>query len=303
MWPAWVGIANQKSKPGAPLTYLAATGLLFGTDTSGGVIYAYGSPTTNWNTGWQTVSQGATLQGSPITAVPFGTAGDIGVFLTDPNAGVYVVWGNHQVGWGDWAPVHWGNAKPGSPVNVMPYGQGIARFMADSGGGVWTSVGSPVTGFNAWLNVDQGATTPGSLVAALSLPSNRFSLFLTDPNGGVYGATGSPDEGWGIGWVNVPQVKAPPGSPISVVGGEQFMSLQPMISGRRQGYPTLDYWPQPTAVPSGPFKVFPGTPVTAINVFLGNSYGTALFVTGIDGSVWTLVGVNPDPQGPLTQPV
>jgi len=41
MWPAWVGIANQKSKPGDPLTYLAATGLLFGTDTSGGVIYAY----------------------------------------------------------------------------------------------------------------------------------------------------------------------------------------------------------------------------------------------------------------------
>lgn len=85
MWPGWVSVPNEKSKPGAPLTYLSATGLLFGTDPGGGVIYAYGSPTTNWNTGWQSVSQGGTLPGSPITAVPFGTAGDIGVFLTDPN--------------------------------------------------------------------------------------------------------------------------------------------------------------------------------------------------------------------------
>jgi hypothetical protein len=292
MWSDWFSVADGRATPGAPVCIVPTFETLVIADPGGQPFTTYGDPDLGWGSGWKTVAQGLTLPGGSVNALGYGPLSGpnrlptkMAVFLVDPNAGVYAAGGDPQRGWGPgWAPVHWGNSKPGSPVTALQYGNQIAVFIADTAGGIWTSVGTPEAGFGAWSSVSQGRTPPGSLVAALPIGGNRFLLFLTDPNGGVYVVSGGPDAGWGP-WTYVKGIKAPPGASVAVFGGIQFMLLVTDINGEIKtavGDADLNWWPPPSTVSQPPLALLPGSPVTAIA-----ANGINLFVTDSNGHVWT----------------
>ncbi len=135
------------------------------------------------------MSQGSSLPGSLITAVPFGQR--FAVFLTDPNGGVYTTAGTPGAPFGPWTII--GDpfrAKPGSPVTAVPWGNRFALFITDKNGEVFSTTGEPQGGFpGGWTTVSQGSSMPGSPVIAVPLGPN-FAVFITDPSGGVYTTLG-----------------------------------------------------------------------------------------------------------------
>jgi hypothetical protein len=87
------------------------------------------------------------MPGSFIASVPYGQG--FALFITDPNGGIYTIGGDPQ-GFGRWSNVpgirffSMGNeppmnAKPGSPVTAVRYGQGLALFVADSNGVIYAT--------------------------------------------------------------------------------------------------------------------------------------------------------------------
>src|SRR6202035_4124813 len=99
----------------------------------GEVFTIAGDPGRGFPGSWTSVSQGTSLPGSLITAVPFGQR--FAVFLTDPNGGVYTAAGTPGTPFGQWAIV--GDpfrAKPGSPVTAVPWGDRFALFTTNGNG-------------------------------------------------------------------------------------------------------------------------------------------------------------------------
>jgi pimeloyl-ACP methyl ester carboxylesterase len=213
------GSVSPKSQtmPGAPVTAVPLWGgsgqlvsiALFVADPGGEVFTAVGDPQTHfWN--WKSVSQGRTMPGAQVTAMPISGRGgqlvSIALFVADPLGGVFTAVGDPQIGFGNWTSVSQGQTMPGAPVTAVGLRNGVALFVADPLGGVFTAVRDPQTGFGNWTSVSQGRTMPGAPVTAVPLwggPTKTGShllsinLFLADPGGGIYAATGLPNVGYG----------------------------------------------------------------------------------------------------------
>jgi Fibronectin type III domain len=175
-------------------------------DANGEVVTTTGAPYQGWAP-WTSVSQGSTLPGAPVAAVPW--EGSFALFLSDPNGGIYGIKAIPGFGW---EAVPGRLSKPGASITALASGEQFTLFMADANGEVVTTTGAPYQGWAPWTSVSQGSTLPGAPVAAVPWEGS-FALFLSDPNGGIYGIKAVP----GFGWEAVPGRFSKPGAPITAL--------------------------------------------------------------------------------------
>ncbi len=207
----WEEVPGRFSKPGASITALPALErleefVLFMAATNGEVVTTTGAPYQGWAP-WTSVSQGSTLPGAPVAAVPWD--GSYALFLSDPNGGIYGIKAIPGYGWEE---VPGRLSKPGASITALSNGEQFTLFMADANGEVVTTTGAPYQGWAPWTSVSQGSTLPGAPVAAVPWDGS-YALFLSDPNGGIYGIKAIP----GYGWEEVPGRFSKPGAPITAL--------------------------------------------------------------------------------------
>jgi hypothetical protein len=142
----WLNVSDGLvTVPGAPVTAVPWAGApwpfaLFATDANGVVYTAAGDPQNGLAGSWADVSQGQTLPGSRVTAVPWGQG--FTLLITDPNGGIYTATGDPQQGFGPWGLVEGISAKPGSPVTAVAFGDRLALFVTDADGTIYTRASS-----------------------------------------------------------------------------------------------------------------------------------------------------------------
>ena len=305
-WGPWASVPGIRAAPGSPVTavfYPSFPGgiALFVANSDGEVFATAGRPDKGTWRDWKTVSQGSTTPGAPVTAVPWGER--FAMFVADPGGGVYATGGtpptqNAPESWGSWGTVSQGSTTPGAPVTAVPWGERFAVFVADPGGGVYATGGDPPGGFGPWANVSQGSTTPGAPVTAVTDPITGvpITLFVADPNGGIYTSSGDPQGGFG-GWSYVnpasgPDFRAATGSPVTAdsSGDGLFTAYATRIDGL-VSFTSRDVqgsWQQWSQIPG--VAVLPGTPIT---VAVPSALLRSLFVTDLNGRVYTTAGASP----------
>jgi hypothetical protein len=151
------------------------------------------------------VSQGSSIPGAPVTAVPWNQRFPFALFVADRAGGVYTAAGDPQNGFGPWGGVAGGaggRTTPGAPVTAVPWRNRIAVFLADPNGGIYTAVGDPQAGFGPWASVSEGRSTPGARVTVVPW-GDRIAVFLADPNGGIYTTSSRPATPTGLRVTNV----------------------------------------------------------------------------------------------------
>jgi hypothetical protein len=292
-WGPWLPISEGQTTPGARVTAVPwgtrGRFAVFVADRSGGIYTTggdplEGNPQRRWGP-WASVSEGQTIPGGPVTAVPWGQR--FALFVADRSGGIYTTGGDPQGGFGPWASVSEGQTIPGGPVTAVPWGQRFALFVADRSGGIYTTGGDPQGGFGPWASVSEGRTIPGGPVTAL-IPTigGPITLFITDPNGGIYTAEGNPQRGFGP-WSPVRQgIRIAPGSPVSASWALGSFHLNVTdVDGRIFGIvgSARNGWQAWTQVPG--LTTLPGSPVTKL--------GSALFVTDRNGRVFTTAEAGP----------
>jgi hypothetical protein len=151
---------------------------------------------------WSSVSEGATVPGAPVTAVPFGMRLDrIALFLADPGGGVFTTSGNAEGGWDGWSSVPGIQTMPGAPVTaigVPGFPSHFALFLADTNGRIFMTSGRRRGDWDAWSTVPaiqpapETLTVPGAPVAAGTIPvfSAGMAVFVADTGGGVFTTSG-----------------------------------------------------------------------------------------------------------------
>jgi len=253
----------------------------------------------NWGP-WASVPGIRAAPGSPVTAVFYPSfPGGIALFVANSDGEVFATAGRPDKGtWREWKTVSQGSTTPGAPVTAVPWGERFAVFVADPGGGVYATGGDPQGGFGPWANVSQGSTTPGAPVTAVTDPITGvpITLFVADPNGGIYTSSGDPQGGFG-GWSYVnpasgPDFRAAPGSPVTAdsSGDGLFTAYATRIDGL-VSFTSRDVqgsWQQWSQIPG--VAVLPGTPIT---VAVPSALLRSLFVTDLNGRVYTTAGASP----------
>ncbi len=226
-----------------------------------------------------------TMPGAPVTVV-LTAAGEVSLFLADPQGGVYTCLRGATGGWGEWTSVSEGSTMPGAPVTAVLTAAGeVSLFLADPQGGVYTCLRGATGGWGEWTSVSEGSTIPGAPVTVVLTAAGEVSLFLADPQGGVYtclrGATG----GWGE-WTSVSEGSTMPGAPVTAVltaAGEVSLFLADPQGGV---YTCLrgatGGWGEWTSVSEG--STIPGAPVTAVLTAAGE---VSLFLADPQGGVYT----------------
>lgn len=190
-------------------------------------------------------------------------------------------------------------AVPGSPVTTVFYPSfpgGIALFVANSDGEVFATAGRPDKGtWREWKTVAQGKTTPGAPVTAiLDLTEVPITLFVADPNGGIYTISGNPEEGFG-GWSHVnpasgPDFRAAPGSPVTAYTSGLFTAFATRSDGfvSFTGRTGDGAWGKWLEIPG--ITILPRTPIA---VAAPSALLRSLFVTDLNGRVYTSAGASP----------
>ena len=227
-----------------------------------------------WNI-WTSVSEGRTVPGGPVAAVPWGNT--FALFLADPNGGVYGIKAQPSYGW---EGVPGRTTKPGAQITALKSGSQFTLFMADATGEVFTNSGTPYQSWNGWSSVSEGSTTPGAPIAAIPWEGS-YALFLSDPHGLVYAIKATP----GFGWEAVPGLSTNPGAPITaLLSADRFVLFAADVSGEiftTSGAP-YQGWAAWTSVSEG--SSLPGAPVAAVP--WGDSF--ALFIADPSGNVYAI---------------
>jgi hypothetical protein len=200
------------------------------------------------------VAGGQAPPGSTVTVVPWGEW-PFAVFVTGLDGVIYTTAGGYQQGFpGGWAaiPIPNTEALPGSPVTVIQYGDWpFEVFVTGLDGVIYTTVGNPQTGFPGWATVAEGRAPPGSPV------------------------TVSP---WGVPWGEFPFA-------VFVTGLDGV--IYGTAGGFQQGFP--GGW---GSVPG--ITAPPGSPVTVSGALVqpppDQPRDLQLFVTGLDGVIYTTIG-------------
>jgi hypothetical protein len=232
---------------------------------------------------WSSVSEGRSMPGAPVTAVPWKNG--FALFLADPNGGVYTATGNPQIGWGLWTSVSEGRSAPGGTITAVPWKNGFALFLADPNGGIYTITGSPDAGWGLWTSVSEGRSMPGARVTAIPW-KNGFALFLADPNGGVYTATGNPQAGWGP-WSSVSEGRSAPGGTITAIPWKNGFAL--FLADPNGGIYMAAGNPQAGWGPWSSVSEGSSTPGARVAVVPWKN-GFALFLADPNGGIYTAAG-------------
>ena len=188
-WSEWTTVRDGKSTPRGCVTAVPwgneGRFALFLADPNGGVFTTGGwtQPAQNWGY-WATVSQGGTMPGAQVTAVPFGQR--FALFIVNPAGAVFTTGGTPDAPFGPWAHIPELQTTQYAFVTAVPWEGRFALFVADDSGWVRTIVGDPQQGFEGpWDRVADGQTLPGAQVAAV-VPSTGapVTLFISDRGGG-----------------------------------------------------------------------------------------------------------------------
>jgi hypothetical protein len=122
----------------------------------------------NWHP-WSSVSQGSSMPGAPIAAIPWEDS--FAVFISDPSGGIYAI--KSTPGYG-WEIVPGRSTTPGALITALLSGNLFTLFMADVNGEIFTTSGIPYQSWQPWTSVSQGSSTPGAPVAAI--PWGRLQI-------------------------------------------------------------------------------------------------------------------------------
>jgi len=190
---------------------------------------------------WTDVARGMPLNGQVVRNPPtptFHRAGlsvasvvarspnDLDVVATDASGRAWRThWtpGRYDANWDRWRPVLGDIATPGTPpslVSLDPHRLDV--FASSSDGrtftGAWDDrVASGV--WRGWWNIQTGHIVPGGAVTAVSRAPNKLDVFHVSNDGHIYTAAWDhhvADGKW-RGWWRIGNLKAKPGSPVSVV--------------------------------------------------------------------------------------
>jgi hypothetical protein len=224
-WSIWSSVSEGHTTPGGHVTAVELPNrpghfALFLADPGGEVFTASGNARDGW-TGWSTVSQGKTLPGAPVTAVPLSNPpGHFALFLADPGGGVFTASGNARDGWTGWSNVALGQTRSGAPISARLAARNpdrLALFMTDPTGRIATTSGNVRDGWASWNVVAEKALVPGAPVTVVEVPPRvgNLALIVADPHGEVFATMGS-----GVhfdSFSTVSQGSTTPGAPVSVV--------------------------------------------------------------------------------------
>lgn len=173
----WLNVSDGLATvPGAPVTAVPWAGApwpfaLFAADASGVVYTAAGDPQNGLAGSWVDVSQGQTLPGSLVTAVPQGQG--FTLLITDPSGGIYTATGDPQQGFGPWGLVEGISAKPGSPVTAVAFEDRLALFVTDANGTIYTRAssggGHRILNATATINIHNGSFPEPAIVPGVTM--------------------------------------------------------------------------------------------------------------------------------------
>jgi hypothetical protein len=256
----------------------------------------------NWDS-WSTVSEGMAAPRGVITAATYEQ--QLALFITDSNNVVRMIT-NAPNGWwtgsslpiawrGPWVSVADGQAPPGSPVTVLPWGDWpFAVFVTGLDGVVYTTAGNPQDGFpGGWAPILGIRAAPGSPVTVVpsyfQYATPGFSVFVTGLDGVIYTTTGNPQDGFGLPgnsetWTNLSGITSPPGSPVtSTMRRYPFYLYASDVHGGVYTTATGDWLsvmgPQGISAPGSPVTVF------ETELALNGLFRNLLFVTAPNGEV------------------
>ena len=198
--PYWKSVRDGLTTPGGHVTAVDLGDnkvAVFLANPLGVVFSTYGNAAAQDWQPWDinTVAQGQSLPGAPITAVGLGR-NRVALFLADPNGGVYSIAGNPVTQrWGGWIFVPERLTTPGAYITpVVMSADQVAVFFAAANGEVFSAWGNPRTGvWQKAKSVSEGSTTPGGHVSAVNLGNNRVAVFIANnPAGVVFSTYGNP---------------------------------------------------------------------------------------------------------------
>ena len=222
------------------------------------------------------------------------SADKLDVFMTGPDGSVRTAaWEpSFKDGWHGWWHLKGGKAAPGAAVTaVSRSADKLDAFVVGTNGEIYTAAWEPAfkDGWHGWWNLKHGATAAGSPITAVSRSKDKLDVFCVGNDGYVYTAAWEPafKDGW-HGWSRIGAVRAPIGSYVGVVsrGADKLDVFVTDVNGNVMAAawePAFkDGWHGWWHVKGG--KAKPGSPVTAVS---RSKDKVDIFVTGMDGGVWT----------------
>lgn len=301
-WRQWFTIHSEtKMQPGATVTALQPFEGhvdLFATGTDGAVWSTFFD---NNGGGWQpwfvVHTETRMRPGASVTALQ-SVEGHVDLFAAGNDGTLWSTYFESEGGWRNWTPLNQpGSIVPGSTASaLLGFEDHLGLFVTGVEGTVWATYLQPGRGWLTWFTIHaETKMRAGSTVTAIQPFKGHVDLFANDGNGVVWSTFFESVGGWRDWFALSPNRPMYPGATVTVLQPfEGHVDL--FVTG-----PDGVVWSAFFDNDSGGWKPwFPihsevkmqrGATITALQPFDGH---VDLFVTGLDGTVWSTFFDNDD---------